>query len=315
MSDRVNIKDLPITAEVKSGDLMVLETADGTKLIDFSNFIISEYNTTFYSVVSANSNKIDANTSSILTLSGEALNSSLTVGSSSLGIGTTASTQPKRRLEVNGDSLFTGHVYIDDDDGDSPHCRMTAGDGYDLDFYMASSNIARIETSNTTGKLCLQTTGGDVGIGTLLPTYMLDVSASGSTPTIRLKTSAADGSPLFRIENGDQKYSIKLDGDNSDALTVRDETGSASRIIINTIGDVGLGINPSTVLHVGTVSACMTLEPHQSTPVIPTVSNEARMYVKGGKLVLQYKDSGNVRYKYLDLTGTGVTWTHSTTAP
>lgn len=40
-----------------------------------------------------------------------------------------------------------------------------------------------------------------------------------------------------------------------------------------------------------------------------------RLYLRGSKLVIQYNDAGTVRYKYLDLAGTGVTWVHTTTAP
>lgn len=39
------------------------------------------------------------------------------------------------------------------------------------------------------------------------------------------------------------------------------------------------------------------------------------IYLKSGKLIIQYSEAGTYRYKYLDLTGTGVTWAHSTTEP
>jgi hypothetical protein len=52
-----------------------------------------------------------------------------------------------------------------------------------------------------------------------------------------------------------------------------------------------------------------------TTPGTPGVSSEGKMYVKGGKLIVQYNDAGTVRYKYLDLTGTGVTWVATTVAP
>lgn len=52
-----------------------------------------------------------------------------------------------------------------------------------------------------------------------------------------------------------------------------------------------------------------------ATPATPAASSEAKIYVKGSKLVVQYNDAGTVRYKYLDLAGTGVTWVHTTTAP
>jgi hypothetical protein len=42
---------------------------------------------------------------------------------------------------------------------------------------------------------------------------------------------------------------------------------------------------------------------------------ELNIYVKGDKLIFQFNNAGTVRYKYLDLTGTGVTWVHTTTAP
>jgi hypothetical protein len=51
------------------------------------------------------------------------------------------------------------------------------------------------------------------------------------------------------------------------------------------------------------------------TPASPGASNEAKLYIKGSKLVIQFNDAGTVRYKWLDLTGTGTTWQHSTSAP
>ena len=46
-----------------------------------------------------------------------------------------------------------------------------------------------------------------------------------------------------------------------------------------------------------------------------TASSDAQVYLKGGKLIVRYNDGGTYRYKYLDLTGTGSSWTHTTTAP
>lgn len=50
------------------------------------------------------------------------------------------------------------------------------------------------------------------------------------------------------------------------------------------------------------------------TPVQPP-TGELQMYLKGNKVIFRYSDGGTVRYKYLDMTGTGVTWVHTTTAP
>lgn len=52
-----------------------------------------------------------------------------------------------------------------------------------------------------------------------------------------------------------------------------------------------------------------------STPSTPNQSIRSNIYLKGDKLIIQFNDGGTVRYKYLDLTGTGVTWVHTTSAP
>lgn len=62
-------------------------------------------------------------------------------------------------------------------------------------------------------------------------------------------------------------------------------------------------------------AAVLNLEPKDTTPANPSSSSDAKMYLKSNKFILQYNDAGTVRYKYLDLTGTGVTWVHTTSAP
>ena len=51
-----------------------------------------------------------------------------------------------------------------------------------------------------------------------------------------------------------------------------------------------------------------------STPSAPS-NNAGGFYIKGDKFIIYYNDAGTVRYKYMTLSGTGVTWTHTTTAP
>jgi len=48
----INIEDLDIAKEIKIGDYVLLETTDGTKLIDFKDFIIGTDNITFYYKIS-----------------------------------------------------------------------------------------------------------------------------------------------------------------------------------------------------------------------------------------------------------------------
>lgn len=71
----------------------------------------------------------------------------------------------------------------------------------------------------------------------------------------------------------------------------------------------------STVTATGFIGAWELFNEQSSTPSTPSSGTQARLYMKADKLIIQYNDGGTVRYKYLDLTGTGVTWVHTTTAP
>ncbi|MBK7885116.1 MAG: hypothetical protein IPJ81_16025 [Chitinophagaceae bacterium] len=52
-----------------------------------------------------------------------------------------------------------------------------------------------------------------------------------------------------------------------------------------------------------------------TAPPSPANGTECHSYYRNNKYIIQYNDGGTVRYKYLDLTGTGVTWVHTTIAP
>ena len=56
--NNINLKKLPQASEVNYGDFLLLETSQGTSVLDFKDFIITEYNTTFYPLISANSEDI-----------------------------------------------------------------------------------------------------------------------------------------------------------------------------------------------------------------------------------------------------------------
>ena len=54
----VNIKELPEINDVVAGDFLIIETARGTNILDFNNFIIPIENTTFGSVILNNTSNI-----------------------------------------------------------------------------------------------------------------------------------------------------------------------------------------------------------------------------------------------------------------
>ena len=146
---------------------------------------------------------------------------------------------------------------------------------------------------------------------------MLHVSGGASTGIEALvSTSHTTGTPALKLANGSNEYHIQIDGSDSNSFKIKDSTNNTDRITVDTNGNISLGnITPQTTLHVGSVSACVTMEPSTVTPASPDASSNARFYVKGGYFVIQYNAGGTIRYKYLNLADTGVTWTHSTTAP
>ena len=61
----------------------------------------------------------------------------------------------------------------------------------------------------------------------------------------------------------------------------------------------------------------LRLSRYSTQPPLSGLSSngDCALYMKDSKLVVAYNDGGTIRYKYLDLAGTGTTWIHSTTAP
>ena len=60
----INIKELPLINTVQPGDFFILETTQGTNIIDFSNVIIPPENTTFYNEIE----QLQADVSALSTL-------------------------------------------------------------------------------------------------------------------------------------------------------------------------------------------------------------------------------------------------------
>lgn len=63
----------------------------------------------------------------------------------------------------------------------------------------------------------------------------------------------------------------------------------------------------------GAAVSLLAIQSKTSNPSSP--DGAVNLYLNGSKLIAQYDDSGTVRYKYLELIGTGVAWVHTTTAP
>jgi len=78
-----NVRELPEVFSVAAGDLLIIETENGTNILDFENFVIGVDNTTFGSTLSTNTTDIAALSSSFDTLS-SSVNTSIETLSSSV---------------------------------------------------------------------------------------------------------------------------------------------------------------------------------------------------------------------------------------
>lgn len=124
--------------------------------------------------------------------------------------------------------------------------------------------------------------------------------ASGTTTTIGF---SAYSTASFKIDDVEitGAYTISSYGQNIDETT---------EIVNYTYHNT-----PNSAYGVG-ISPWLTLNKTTATPTHTTsVATRAGIYLKGNLLIIAYNDSGTVRYKYLDLSGTGVTWVHTTTPP
>jgi hypothetical protein len=89
----VNIKKLPIINDISSGDFLIVETTDGTNILDFRNFLITLDNTTFGSTFLDYSTRIDT------------ISANLALSASDLGLKTNANTSSILILNEQVDSL------------------------------------------------------------------------------------------------------------------------------------------------------------------------------------------------------------------
>lgn len=160
---------------------------------------------------------------------------------------------------------------------------------------------------------------GDASVTTYLARHSTDAStpdfifrkARGTKASpATVATSDVNGRFLFQAYGGTTWRNIAAIQSNVDSYTSDTDiaarlsfwtspSGSASateRLRIQSSGDIRFVALSASTVPVNTTSAM-------------------GYYQTGTKFVIWYNDAGTMRYKYLDMSGTGVTWVHTTTAP
>ena len=100
-----NVKELPETFAVAAGDLLLIETDDGTNILDFANFVIGLDNTTFGTTITQHSTDIAALSSDVTTLSSKIDTDIITLSAAVIG-NTTKALITLSAQDVNGPRLI-----------------------------------------------------------------------------------------------------------------------------------------------------------------------------------------------------------------
>lgn len=156
--------------------------------------------------------------------------------------------------------------------------------------------------------------------------YDPTITGSGATPgtlTINGASSGDEGAEI-KLKNADGGTLVSIDRYLDTLRFFRNDAdaGNSDVPFVNygAGGKFLIGVNqgsPVSAVHIGATGGlgAVTIDEESGTPANPSQSNQVKIYCRGNKIIFQWNDAGTVRYKYLDLTGTGVTWVHSTTAP
>lgn len=164
-----------------------------------------------------------------------------------------------------------------------------AATGVKVDGAMCNIGQGVVENYDMTGGIALQVATSD---------NMINLLLKGSETGLQYNNS------------GQSRNQFRL-GFNTCTTDIATAAAVGTSDVFQIAGDSGDGTTKYAQANIGRLKL-IELSAHPADPISGVAPH---VYVKGDKLFAQYNDGGTVRYKYLDLTGTSATWTHTTVAP
>jgi len=181
-----------------------------------------------------------------------------------------------------------------------------------------SGDIRFNGTAVAWGDLTYFPNGGDAGEPGhfRFSTTSTSVGASGTNATVAVGrlVLGQDGdstNPAVYFGNDTNLGFYRLTTD-----TIRFALGSTTTVDFSPTG-IALVTGSSFTMNGGEFQLDEAIRFTETTNTPPGLASGSAMavYMRGDRFIIAYNDGGTPRYKYLDLTGTGVTWVHSTSPP
>jgi len=158
-------------------------------------------------------------------------------GGGNVGIGTTS---PGEKLEVNGTIKTSTGLIKGANSSAYINLDGTVGSRLRYGNQHVTANATNLVFSTNSNVRMVVTNAGDVGIGTTTPASKLDINGDlTSRGDIIIDNSTGD--PFLKLKTSAQEYVLRIDQSDGEKFQIRDVTNGATRVTLNTSGNIGIG--------------------------------------------------------------------------
>jgi len=210
--------------------------------------------------------------------------------------------------DVSGGADSTGQVVLSQGNATSKVSRIigtnqggTNERGIDFNTYYyadfkrmnisPTGDISFYDSTGTTPKMVWKSANERLGLGTDAPDKLVHLKTSvNNTAVLRIESTATDSYPYLSLKNDAREYQLTAHGPLGDVFTIYDGTAGSHRFVINSSGNVGIGVVPeswgtgNTVLQIGSAGK---FGGSTNTSFVDMIANA-------------YYDSANVRWEYVN---------------